>query len=222
MDEAAASETRWRTAAATSPGSTTTPAGVVAVMASRAARCAALPGVSVTPGATVVNRTPRGPCSAAQLRVSCASAAFVAVCIAPNGEPTLAIQEPTVTTAPLPRAAMAGAGAPTRTCGARTAFPRSRRDRLTPAQAGVQAFPGPRRVPGLRREELSLLAGVSPDDHSRLEQGRQANVSLEVLDALSRALRLDAVESAHLRDLAAPTSRRRTVPDRDQRPDRGC
>ena len=101
------------------------------------------------------------------------------------------------------------------------AFLRSRRDRLTPAQAGVQAFPGPRRVPGLRREELSLLAGVSPDYYSRLEQGRQANVSLEVLDALSRALRLDAVESAHLRDLAAPAPRRRSVPDRGQRPDPG-
>ena len=55
------------------------------------------------------------------------------------------------------------------------AFLRSRRDRLTPSQAGIDAFPGPRRVPGLRREELAVAAGVSPDYYSRLEQGRQPN-----------------------------------------------
>ncbi|MFE0631901.1 helix-turn-helix transcriptional regulator [Streptomyces sp. NPDC058864] len=104
------------------------------------------------------------------------------------------------------------------------AFLRSRRDRLTPAQAGIDAFPGARRVPGLRREELAVLAGLSPDYYSRLEQGRQANVSDEVLDALARALRLDEVERAHLRDLAAPTARRRTAgphPAAVQRPDPG-
>jgi transcriptional regulator with XRE-family HTH domain len=85
------------------------------------------------------------------------------------------------------------------------AFLRSRRDALSPAQAGIDPFPGPRRVPGLRREELAVLAGMSPDYYSRLEQGRQANVSDSVLDALARALRLDEVEQAHLRDLAAPT-----------------
>lgn len=72
----------------------------------------------------------------------------------------------------------------------------------------MRPFPGPRRVPGLRREELAVLAGLSPDYYSRLEQGRQANVSLEVLDALARALRLDEVERAHLRDLAAPLPQR--------------
>jgi transcriptional regulator with XRE-family HTH domain len=72
------------------------------------------------------------------------------------------------------------------------AFLRARRDRLTPAQAGIEPFPGARRVPGLRREELAVLAGLSPDYYSRLEQGRQSNVSLEVLDALARALRLMA------------------------------
>jgi len=99
---------------------------------------------------------------------------------------------------------------------------RARRDRLTPSQAGIDAFPGPRRVPGLRREELAVLAGLSPDYYSRLEQGRQANVSDSVLTALSRALRLNDVEQAHLRDLAAPTSRRAAVTSTIvQRPDAG-
>jgi len=62
-------------------------------------------------------------------------------------------------------------------------------------------------VPGLRREELAVLAGLSADYYSRLEQGRQANVSTSVLDALARALRLDEVERAHLRDLADPAAR---------------
>ncbi len=101
-------------------------------------------------------------------------------------------------------------------------FLRSRRDGLSPSQAGIAAFPGPRRVPGLRREELAVLAGLSPDYYSRLEQGRQPNISDEVLDALARALRLDEVEHAHLRDLAAPTSRRRRPgPEAPQRPDPG-
>ncbi len=102
------------------------------------------------------------------------------------------------------------------------AFLRSRRDRLTPAQAGIQPFPGPRRVKGLRKEELAVLAGMSSDYYSRLEQGRQANVSRDVLDALARALRLDATEHAHLLDLAAPTvSSRRAVGSVSQRPDPG-
>ncbi|ROP44982.1 helix-turn-helix domain-containing protein [Pseudokineococcus lusitanus] len=83
------------------------------------------------------------------------------------------------------------------------AFLRSRRDALTPDRAGVPAVPGLRRVPGLRKEELAARAGVSPDYYSRLEQGRQAVVSPQVLDALAGALRLDAVERAHLHDLAA-------------------
>lgn len=102
------------------------------------------------------------------------------------------------------------------------AFLRSRRDRLTPAQAGVAPFPGPRRVPGLRKEELAVLAGLSPDHYSRLEQGRQATVSDDVVESLSRALRLDAVERAHLRDLAAPVRRRRASAwAAPQRPDPG-
>ena len=99
---------------------------------------------------------------------------------------------------------------------------RARRDRITPAQAGIAAFPGPRRVPGLRREELAVLAGVSTDYLSRVEQGRQAHVSDAVLDALARALRLDETERAHLRDLAAPAARPGHSPAGvRQRPDPG-
>ena len=101
------------------------------------------------------------------------------------------------------------------------AFLRSRRDRLTPAQAGIAPFPGPRRVPGLRKEELAVLAGLSADHYSRLEQGRQRTLTEEVLTALARALRLDETERAHLRDLAAPTRRRDSGWEASQRPDPG-
>jgi transcriptional regulator with XRE-family HTH domain len=89
------------------------------------------------------------------------------------------------------------------------AFLRARRDRMTPAQAGITALPGSRRVPGLRRDEVAMLAALSTDHYSRLEQGRQANVSESVLRALTRALRLDEAEAAHLRNLAAPSVRPR-------------
>jgi transcriptional regulator with XRE-family HTH domain len=101
------------------------------------------------------------------------------------------------------------------------AFLRSRRDRLTPAQAGIDAFPGARRVPGLRKEELAWLAGLSTDHYSRIEQGRQHTLTDEVLEALARALRLDDVERTHLRDLAAPAARRTTTWEGAQRPDPG-
>ncbi|MDR7275979.1 helix-turn-helix domain-containing protein [Catenuloplanes atrovinosus] len=102
------------------------------------------------------------------------------------------------------------------------AFLRARRGQLTPAQAGITPFPGPRRVPGLRREELAVAAGLSPDYYSRLEQGRQANISREVLNALARALRLDDVARAHLHDLAAPvTMSRAPVHGVPQRADPG-
>ncbi|HEX4219510.1 MAG TPA: helix-turn-helix transcriptional regulator [Acidimicrobiales bacterium] len=100
-------------------------------------------------------------------------------------------------------------------------FLRSRRDRLTPAQAGIDPFPGPRRVPGLRREELAVAAGLSADYYSRLEQGRQPHISAGVLDALARTLRLDEVETAHLRDLAAPNHRAVPAYEVAQRPDPG-
>lgn len=99
-------------------------------------------------------------------------------------------------------------------------FLRSRRDRLTPAQAGITPFPGARRVPGLRKEELAVLAGLSPDHYSRLEQGRQATLSDDMCDALARALRLDEVEREHLRTLARPAPRRGDW-ERPQRPEPG-
>ncbi|NDK31806.1 helix-turn-helix domain-containing protein [Nesterenkonia haasae] len=91
------------------------------------------------------------------------------------------------------------------------AFLRSRRDGLSPARAGVVTFPGPRRVPGLRKEELALIAGLSPDHYSRIEQGRQRNVTDDVVEALCRALQLDTLEAAHLRHLAAPSTKRRAA-----------
>lgn len=83
-------------------------------------------------------------------------------------------------------------------------FLRSRRARIGPETVGVAAHPGRRRVPGLRREEVAQLAGVSVDYYTRLEQGRTLHVSAEVLDAVARALRLDATERSHLFDLARP------------------
>lgn len=91
-------------------------------------------------------------------------------------------------------------------------FLRSRRDRLTPDEVGVRSF-GRRRVPGLRREELAQLAGVSMTYLTRLEQGQSQNASDAVIEALARALRLDPDEHAHLVALARPrpTKRRRAV-----------
>jgi transcriptional regulator with XRE-family HTH domain len=83
-------------------------------------------------------------------------------------------------------------------------FLRSRRARLSPAEAGVRTYGERRRVPGLRREELAQLAGVSVAYYTRLEQGLSRNASDGVLDALARALGLDADETAHLRTLARP------------------
>jgi transcriptional regulator with XRE-family HTH domain len=81
-------------------------------------------------------------------------------------------------------------------------FLASRRARITPDQAGLPAYGGNRRVPGLRREEVALLAGVSVDYYTRLERGNLGGVSETVLDGLARALQLDVAERAHLFDLA--------------------
>jgi transcriptional regulator with XRE-family HTH domain len=84
-------------------------------------------------------------------------------------------------------------------------FLRSRRARISPGETGVASYgTRPRRVPGLRREELAQLAGVSVDYYVRLEQGRTTNVSDAVLDAVARGLRLDDQEREHLSRLARP------------------
>ncbi|HVN59776.1 MAG TPA: helix-turn-helix transcriptional regulator [Gaiellaceae bacterium] len=84
-------------------------------------------------------------------------------------------------------------------------FLTSRRARITPEQAGLRTFGGTRRVPGLRREEVALLAGVSVDYYTRLERGNAGGVSESVLEALAGALQLDEAERAHLFDLARAT-----------------
>ncbi|PXY27845.1 helix-turn-helix domain-containing protein [Prauserella muralis] len=82
------------------------------------------------------------------------------------------------------------------------AFLKNRRDRVTPAEIGLRTYGTSRRVPGLRREELAHLAGVSAGYYTRLEQGQAETASAQVLDALARALRLDPVETVHLHNLA--------------------
>ncbi|MDT6984240.1 helix-turn-helix domain-containing protein [Streptomyces lusitanus] len=92
------------------------------------------------------------------------------------------------------------------------AFLQARRARLSPDDVGLPRYGDRRRVPGLRREEVALLAGVSVGYYTRLEQGRQANASPEVLDALATALHLTTAERDHLRDLSAtPGHRTRTA-----------
>ncbi|MGW0585243.1 helix-turn-helix transcriptional regulator, partial [Streptomyces sp. NPDC002920] len=81
------------------------------------------------------------------------------------------------------------------------------RSRVTPEQAGLPACSGPRRTPGLRREELATLAGVSIDYYSRLERGKEARPSASVVDALARVLLLDKHAHDHLRDLAVCAAR---------------
>src|SRR6202046_3625512 len=97
-------------------------------------------------------------------------------------------------------------------------FLTSRRARITPEQAGLPAYGTNRRVAGLRREEVALLAGVSIDYYTRLERGRAAGASDGVLVGIARALQLDEAERAHLFDLAraavpaVPRAPRRPAP----------
>ncbi|WP_129839994.1 helix-turn-helix transcriptional regulator [Streptomyces sp. RFCAC02] len=86
-------------------------------------------------------------------------------------------------------------------------FLRARRTRTSPAQVGLTVGTGLRRTPGLRREELATLAGISIDYYVRLERGKETRPSPAVLDALARALRLDDEAHQHLRDLAARAAR---------------
>ncbi|MFF9207650.1 MULTISPECIES: helix-turn-helix transcriptional regulator [unclassified Streptomyces] len=92
---------------------------------------------------------------------------------------------------------------------------RARRELVSPAQAGLPSG-GRRRVPGLRREEVALLAGISPDYYLRLERGRDKNPSPQVLESLARVLQLDDVERTYLLGLAAarPRAPRRKRPER--------
>jgi len=96
-------------------------------------------------------------------------------------------------------------------------FLTSRRARLTPEEALLPAYGGTRRVAGLRREEVAMLAGLSVDYYIRLERGNLSGASDSVLEALARALQLDDAETAHLFDLAraatsAPRVRRKRSP----------
>jgi transcriptional regulator with XRE-family HTH domain len=86
--------------------------------------------------------------------------------------------------------------------GALGEFLRNRRGRIGPTEVGLPAGTGRRQTPGLRREELAVLAGVSVDYYIRLERGQDTNPGAAVLDALASALRLDDDERAHLHSLA--------------------
>jgi transcriptional regulator with XRE-family HTH domain len=103
-------------------------------------------------------------------------------------------------------------------------FLQARRSQLSPQDAGVPTYGERRRVPGLRREELAMLAGVSASYYTRLEQGQSQSASPEVLDALARALRLEESERRYLHDLAQagrqPAKARRPAPERVSEPAR--
>src|SRR5579862_367624 len=96
-------------------------------------------------------------------------------------------------------------------------FLTSRRARITPEQAGLRSY-GRRRVPGLRREEVAVLAGVSVPYYTRLERGEMSGVSQSVLEALARALGLDEAERAHLFDLARAAQPAPAIPRRRRQP----
>ncbi|MEV0175147.1 helix-turn-helix transcriptional regulator [Streptomyces sp. NPDC050803] len=95
-------------------------------------------------------------------------------------------------------------------------FLRTRRARLKPEDVGLPDYGRHRRVPGLRREELAQLAGVSVAYYTRLEQGNGRNVSAEVLDSIARALRLSDAEHAHLTHLAKPKQHKKKPAGRTQ------
>ena len=99
-----------------------------------------------------------------------------------------------------------------------------RRARLTPQDVGLDGPAARRRVPGLRREELARLAGVSVDYYTRLEQGRSRSASADVLDALATALQLNDAERQHLQLLAKPqpAQRKRRFPSRNRSIRRHC
>lgn len=93
-------------------------------------------------------------------------------------------------------------------------FLRARREGLRPEDAGLPPATRSRRTPGLRREEIATLAGVSIDYYTRLERGRETRPSPAVIDALARALLLGAEEHEYLKSLAAQAARRAPAPPR--------
>jgi transcriptional regulator with XRE-family HTH domain len=95
-------------------------------------------------------------------------------------------------------------------------FLRSRRARVTPEVAGLPLGPGSRRVPGLRREEVADLAGISVDYYVRFEQGRCPNVSNALLDSVARILRLTPVERLYLYEIARTPATQAPMPANDQ------
>ncbi|GAA2213161.1 helix-turn-helix transcriptional regulator [Nonomuraea monospora] len=97
-------------------------------------------------------------------------------------------------------------------------FLRSRRARITPDRTGLPADGRARRVPGLRRDEVARLAGVSTEYYTRLEQGRAGNPSPEVTEALAQALQLDPAEREHLTDLLARPARHAPIAPQRVRP----
>ncbi|WP_037861370.1 helix-turn-helix domain-containing protein [Streptomyces sp. NRRL S-340] len=114
--------------------------------------------------------------------------------------------------------AHAGAGAGLERRAELSEFLRTRRARLQPEDVGLPHYGRHRRVPGLRREELAQLAGVSVAYYTRLEQGNGRNVSAEVLDSIARALRLTDAEHAHLTHLAKPKHKKKqTAPTQQVR-----
>ncbi|MFF4836683.1 helix-turn-helix transcriptional regulator [Streptomyces sp. NPDC001315] len=91
-------------------------------------------------------------------------------------------------------------------------FLRARRTHITPADVGLTPGAGVRRTPGLRREEVAALAGVSIDYYTRLERGKETRPSLAVVEALGRALKLDEDELGHLHDLVVRAARHAPEP----------
>ena len=89
------------------------------------------------------------------------------------------------------------------------AFLKACRARVSPEQAGLTPYGTTRRVPGLRREELAQLAGVSPSYYARLEQGQSRHASPQVIDAIATALELSTAEREHLHAVAAASGRTR-------------
>ncbi len=99
-------------------------------------------------------------------------------------------------------------------------FLKTRRDRTDPASIGLDPGSAPRRVPGLRREELARLAGVSVGYYTRIEQDQTGTASIQVLDALASVMRLDSTERAHLYNLTNAHSRPRMTRDAPEEPHR--